>query len=100
MVDLCLVAGEICDDDGEKAAVVGGFGSLFAPELRVPFSETFAGEGAIASIQGVSEIDCKPLLPGVYIMNKQCYVPNAAMQRARNQRCLLRPVCYHVDNRW
>lgn len=56
MVDLCLVAGEICDEDGEKAAIVGGFGSLFAPEVRVPFSETFAGEGAIASIQGVSEI--------------------------------------------
>lgn len=56
MVDLCLVAGEICDEDGEKAAIVGGFGSLFAPELRVPFSETFAGEGAIASMKGVSEI--------------------------------------------
>ena len=53
-MDLCLGAEEACDEDGEKAALVGEFWFLVGVDLKVPSSETFAGEGAIASNQGVS----------------------------------------------
>ena len=52
IVDRCLVAGDAPEELGEKAAVVGGFGSSLA--FPDPVSDTRAGEDAISAIQGVS----------------------------------------------
>lgn len=55
IVDRCLVAGEELGALGEKAAIVGGFGSsLPFPD---PLSDTRAGEDAISVSQGVSVVD-------------------------------------------
>ena len=53
IVDLCLVAGEEVVDAGEKAAVVGGFGSSL--DLPGPVSDPRTGDGVISAIQGVSD---------------------------------------------
>lgn len=52
IVDRCLVAGEEPEAVGEKAAMVGGFGSSFV--FPDPWSEDRAGEDAISANQGVS----------------------------------------------
>ena len=52
MVDRCLVAAEEVPDVGEKAAVVGGFGSSLGFPGAV--SDPRAGDEVISAIQGVS----------------------------------------------
>lgn len=56
-VDRCLVAGEDAPDVGEKAAVVGGFGSSL--DFPDPVSGPRAGDEVISVIQGVSDL-CQP----------------------------------------
>ena len=51
MVERCFVAGE---EFGEKAAIVGGFGSLLGVGFADSFSRAFIDGEAISVTQGVS----------------------------------------------